>query len=244
MNDVPRPLFDHLGELRRCLLSAIVAWLAAAAACFAYAGPVLQWLIRPPVEKLVFTSPAEPFFAYFKVSFLLASLFVFPWWLYQAWRFLSVALKPKERRLFWELLPVSYSLFLGGIALGLGVVCPTAMRFLLSFATERIVPFLTLNAYLSFVGWVSIGLGLFFQFPVILFVLGGLGVVTPATFNGYRRHVFLGLLIAATFVSAGSVVDQVIIAVPAYALFELTLLAMRLKGYGSRPAVEVVRTRS
>lgn len=228
MQDLPLPFWEHFRELRRRLLLGLAGWLAASALCFQFTDRVLHWLLQPPLERLVFTSPAEPFFAYFKLCFLLGLLFAFPWILYQAWSFIAVALKPGERRVFWELIPVAYGLFLAGCALALKVVVPMAMRFLLSFSSDQLVPFITLGSYLSFVGLTTLGLGLFFQFPVLLYVLASLGIVRPESFRGYRRHVLLGLLLAAALISSGPF-DQVLIALPAYLLFEATLLLLRLK---------------
>lgn len=233
MQDIPRPFWDHLQDLRRALALALGGWLFASIACFNFAGSALAWLMQPPLERLVFTSPAEPFFAYLKLAGFLGFVLAFPWIVYQIWRFIAVALKPDERRVFWELIPVSYALFLGGGALGLFVICPIAMRFLLSFSSATLVPFITLGSYLSFVGWTSLGLGLFFQFPLALFLLASLGLVTAESFSGYRRHVLLGFLAAAALASTGPI-DQVMIAVPAYLLFELSLLLIRLRGRTGR----------
>lgn len=228
MHDLPLPFWDHCRDLRRVLLYSLAGWLLASALSFHWADAALRWLLRPPLERLIFTSPAEPFFAYFKLSFLLGFVLAFPWILYQVWSFIAVALRPGERKVFWELIPAAYALFLGGCLLGLKVVVPAAMRFLMSFAGPQLVPYITLGSYLSFVGATSLGLGLFFQFPVLMFVLASLGILRPESFAGTRRAVLLGLLVAAAFVSAGPL-DQVMIALPAYLLFEATLLGLKLK---------------
>jgi len=103
-----------------------------------------------------------------------------------------------------------------------------AMQFLMSFSGPQLMPMISLGSYLSFIGYTALGLGLFFQFPVVLFVLASLGIIRPESFNGYRRHVLLGLLVVAALIST-SPLDQVMIAVPAYVLFETTLLFLRLR---------------
>jgi len=228
MQDLPRPFWDHFRDLRKTLIYSLAGWLAASAVCLQFSDRVLHWLLQPPLEKLVFTTPWEPFFAYFKLAGILGLIVSFPWILYHLWSFISVALKPGERKVFWELIPVAYGLFLGGCALSIKVVLPMAMRFLMSFSGPQLVPFITLGSYLSFIGYTSLGLGLFFQFPIVLYVLASLGIIRPESFNGYRRHVLLGLLVLAALISTGPL-DQVMIAVPAYILFEATLLVLRLR---------------
>lgn len=173
----------------------------------------------------------EPFMAQMKISFIIGIIITFPWLLYQTWRFVAPGLKVKERRLLLQLIPACYALFLMGGAMGFFVAAPLGLKFLMSYSTPYLMPYITLNNYLSYVGYLTLGTGALFQFPIVLFALSFLGILPYTTLAKYRRHTFLGILIAAAVITPSpDITGQVLIAIPTYLLFELTLLAMRFAG--------------
>lgn len=229
--DPPRPLLEHLDELRTRLISALSGWGLATVVAYALYPRLLPLLIRPPLTQLVYTSPVEPFFAQLKVSFVLGVILSFPWLLYQAGAFVSVGLKAAERRMLYRLIPAAYLLFLAGGALGLLGAGPIGLKFLLTYSTPQVVPYITLSSYLGYMSYVTLGLGLLFQLPIVLFVLAALGVVQSSTLTHYRRHAVLMILIAAAAITPGpDIVSQLLIAAPTYLLYELSVLAVRLTG--------------
>lgn len=229
--DIPRPFFDHLEDLQRCLLRALAGLGIAVAACYTLFPRILKLLLRPPVDKLVYTSPTEPFFAHCKLALIGGILVSFPWILYQAWRFISPGLKPRERRVLFNLIPAAYALCLLGGAFGLFVAAPLGLKFLMSYSSAQLIPYLTLSAYLGYLSYMTLGLALLFQLPLLLFALALLGMVRASSLAGYRRHVLLGLLVlAAVITPSPDIYGQILIALPTYVLFEISLLAMRLQG--------------
>ena len=233
LRDPPRPLFDHLDELRTRLIRALGGWGLATAAAYGAFPRLLDLLLRPPVERLAFTSPAEPFFAQVKVSMAVGLLVSFPWLAWQAGRFVSVGLEPSERRAVARLVPASYALFLLGGALGLFGAGPLGLKFLLSYSGPRLIPLITIDAYLGYVCWLTLGLAFLFQLPIVLYALSWLGLVSADSLRGYRRHAALALLVAAAALTPGpDIVSQLLVAVPAYVLFELSLVAMRVARRG------------
>lgn len=230
-SDLPRALGEHIEELRSRLLVCLAAWLACSATAYAFSPRVLELLVRPPVEKLVFLTPTEPFFAILKLSLALGLLAALPLWLHQAWGFVSIGLEPGERRTLLSLLPPAYALFLLGTVFGLKVLVPLSMRFLMSFQGPQLVPYLGLSSYLGFVATLSLGTGLLFQLPVAMAVLSSLGLVSWKTLSAHRKHAFLALLILAALLTPGpDVVSQLALALPAYLLFEISVLVARLAG--------------
>lgn len=231
VNDPPRPLLEHLEELRTRLINALGGWFAATLVAYALYPKFLPLLIRPPIDRLVFTSPIEPFFTQMKVSLIGGIVIGFPWLLYQAGCFVSVGLRPEERKWLFRLIPGSYLLFLLGGSLGLFVAGPIGLKFLLAFSTPQLVPYITLSSYLGYLSYLTLGLGLLFQLPIVLFVLASLGVLNLSTLTRLRRHAVLGILVAAAVITPGpDIFSQVLIAVPTYLLYELSILAVRLSG--------------
>lgn len=202
--------------------------------CAAYA--LFPWimplLIRPPVEKLVFTSPMEPFIVQMKLSAVLGFAATLPWILYQLWRFVAPGLKPTERKALRHLIWPAYALFLAGGSLGWAVAAPIGLRFLMSFQTSYLIPYITLSSYLGYLSFLVLGTGLVFELPIVLFVLVSIGLVKRETLGHYRRHVFLGLLIVAAIITPSpDISGQLLVAIPAYLLYEVSILALWL----SRP---------
>jgi len=230
-DDPPRPLLSHLDDLRSCIVRAAAGWFAGT--CLAYAAfpKILPLLIRPPIEKLVFTSPMEPFLVQMKLSAVLGFGATLPWIMYQSWRFVAPGLKPGERGALRSLIWPSYALFLAGGALGLAVAAPLGLRFLLSFQTSYLVPYITLSSYLGYVSFLVFGTGFVFQLPIVLFVLVSIGLVKRETLRRYRRHVLLGLLVVAAVITPSpDITGQLLVALPAYLLFELSMLVLWLGG--------------
>ncbi|MBI4345528.1 MAG: twin-arginine translocase subunit TatC [Elusimicrobia bacterium] len=229
--DKPRPLLEHLEELRERLIAALAGWFAATVVAYAAYPKFFPYLVRPPVTQLVFTSPVEPFFVQCKVALVGGILLSFPWLLYQAWRFVALGLRAEERRWLLRLIPAAYALFLTGGAIGLFGVGPMGLRFLLSYSTPQLVPYITLSSYLGFLSYLTLGLAILFQLPVALFVLATLGMLRLSTLTQHRRHAFVGILIAAALITPSpDVFGQLLVALPTYLLYELSILFVWLSG--------------
>lgn len=152
----------------------------------------------------------------------------FPVYLYQMWRFVEVALEWKERSLVIMVVPAATVLFLLGMGLSLFIVAPIAVKFLLNFSSPYLRPMISLNAYLSFLIWMMIGFGVFFQLPLIIVVLSRVGIVNPYNLGRYRKHVLVGILVVAAVLTPGpDIFSQLFLSVPSYLLFEISLIIAR-----------------
>lgn len=228
--DSLQPLTHHLEELRRRILICLAWTLLFSAGGYFCVGPILNWLAKP-VGEFVFTAPTEAFFIHIKVALGAGCVSAFPVWVYQAWRFVGRALAIKERTLFIGVFPFAIGFFLIGSALALFVVTPAAVKFLLSYATPTLKPMISLSDYLSFVFWMIIGFGVFFQLPLVIVTLARTGVVAPESFAAYRKYVIVGIVLAAALLTPGpDVFSQMVLAVPSYLLFEVSLIIARRLG--------------
>lgn len=226
VDDPQQPFTEHLVELRSRLIVSLIALGLGTAVAYHWSSFLLSWLARP-AGGLVFTAPAEAFMTRLKVAAFAGFLLTLPILLTQAWLFVARAMKPEARRAALRLLPLSYLLFLFGVALALCVVVPTATRFLLSYGSEDIRPMMTLSAYMAFATQLSAAFGCVFQVPLVLLALGRLGVVNRSGCASRRPYIYLLAFIGAAFLSPGpDVFSQVALALPFVLLFELTLLVM------------------
>ena len=219
------PFTQHLVELRERIIWSLVILLVGAGAAFRFSEPFLNWLAKP-VGQLVFIAPAEAFHTRFKLAFYGGFLLTLPLLLHQVWLFVARAFSKQWRLRLLTMLPLSYGLFMGGVALCLYLVVPAAVKFFLSYASEGVRPLITLSAYLSFVTTLSLAFGVVFQFPLVLYTLNWMGILDKKALLPHRRLVyFISFVIPAFFTP--DIVGQCSLAGCTIVLFELSLLAMR-----------------
>ena len=224
-DDPALPFTDHLIELRRRVIAALLIWGVGSAAFFEYSDRFLDWIARP-AGQLVFIAPAEAFHTRMKLALYGGLLLTLPLLLHQVWLFVARALDRRWRRRLLAMVPVSYGLFMAGVALGIFVVVPAAMRFFLSYGSAGVKPFISLSAYLGLVETLSLAFGAVFQFPLVLYILDWMGILEKKQLEPHRRVVYLAWFIVSALL-APDVVGQVCLAACAIVLFELSLSAMR-----------------
>ena len=224
--------FEHFDELRRRLIKSLVAVIVAACLFYPFVDSVLAFLIRP-VGRVVFTSPSDAFVARFMLVVWGGVIFALPVILYQFWRFVSAGLKAHERKYVVFFAPLSLALFFAGSAFGYFVMIPVGMKFLLGFATDFMVPMITVQNYLSFVTTLVLAFGVTFELPLALMFLAKIGVVTPAFLAQKRRHAIVIILIVSAVITPPDAVSQMIMALPLVVLYELGIIVSR---FVHRPA--------
>lgn len=230
MHDRPMTIVEHLEELRRRLLIAFAALGVGAVIGFAFVDRVLNLLIRQlQVPHVVFFAPAEALFIRIKIALLLGVFIGLPVILYQLWAFIAVGLTGTERRAAMGLLPPSLVLFALGAAFGLFVIMPLGVRVLLGYQTERLQPMLAVGPALSFLMAFVLAFGFIFQLPIVVVFLTRIGIITPATLVTGRRYAMVGIVVLSALLTPGTdVVSQLLMAVPTYALYEISIWLARM----------------
>lgn len=221
--DERRPLLEHLEELRRRLGICLLAAAAGAILTFGARAPIMAWLLAP-VGRVVFTTITEPFMAQLKLAGWGGLLLAMPMILWQAWGFLAVALRSEERRAIGRWLPLSVVLFAAGAWLGLSALVPVTVRFFLSFASDTVVPMLSISQYLGFVGSLMLACGAIAQTPLVIAVLARLGIVTPGFLWYHWRGAVVGsFVVAAVATPTPDIVTQTLLAGPLLGLYALSI---------------------
>ncbi len=243
MDDRPMTIVEHLEELRRRLLLAFAALGVGTAVGFLFVDRVLNYLIHMiGVERIVFLAPAEAFLIRLRIALFTGVFVGLPVILYQLWAFVAVGLTRAERRTVMMLLPPSLALFVAGAAFGLFVIMPLGLRILLSYQTEALQPLLAVGPTLSFVTLFIIAFGFVFQVPIVVLLLARFGVVSPATMTSTRRYVIALIVVVSAVLTPPDPLTLFLMALPMYALFELSLWIARLLAprprAGIEPAVE------
>jgi sec-independent protein translocase protein TatC len=205
-------LLEHLEELRRRLIYALVAIVVGFGLAWNYAEAIFKLMERPIIEalranqlseRLVYTSPTEPFNIYLKIG-LIAGIFVAsPAILYQVWMFL-----------FFTVL-----LFLSGGYFGYRIVYPAALTFLIDYGRE-FQPMITVGEYTDLFLTVVAGLGIVFELPTLVFFLALMGVVDAGfLWRNIRYAVLIMFFVAAILTPTTDILNLCIFAGPLLVLY-------------------------
>jgi len=241
MNDHAMTIVEHLEELRRRLLIAFAALGVGTAIGWWFVDRVIDFLVRQlQVSQVVFFAPTEALFIRLKIALLIGVFIGLPVILYQLWMFVAVGLTHTERRAVVGLLPPSIILFLAGAAFGLFVIMPVGIRVLLSYQTETLKPMLAISPALSFLMAFVLAFGFVFQLPIVIVFMARLGLVTPATLAAGRRYAIVGIVVLSALLTPGTdVVSQMLMAIPTYVLYEISIWLARLVAPKALPDVQV-----
>lgn len=228
MSGEPMPLHGHLKDLRKALVVSGLSLLAGSFVIFLAWGDWLFQHLTAPIRSLdvavISIRVTEIFMTKIKLSLLAGFAATFPVILIQIWWFLSPALTRKEKKTAAVLVPAAILLFAAGLSFAYFTVFPLAVRFLLLMATEGLTPMITVGEYLSFTVAFFIPFGIAFEMPLAVYLLGRLGIISPAALSRNRKYALLLVLVAAAALTPGpDVASQLMMAVPVYLLYELSI---------------------
>jgi sec-independent protein translocase protein TatC len=243
INDKEMPLLEHLAELRKRLLWSAAAFLLAFVACYHFAPRIYEFLAAPLAHaleargekpQLIYTALYEAFFTYIKVAIFAAAFVSFPVIATQLWMFIAPGLYKKEKMAMLPFLLVTPVLFFAGGALAYYVIFPTAWKFLLSFqdtgsgSDVQIQLMAKVSDYLNIVMKLIFAFGLSFELPVLLTLLGKVGILTSASLRKYRRYAYVGCFVLAAVLTPPDILTQCLLAGPLIFLFEVSVVAVRM----------------
>jgi len=225
-------LVEHLDELRSRVIVIAISVVVAGVLGFFLSEPIIE-LLRAPLpdgqDRLVQLGIGELLGVRLKVALYVGIGLSVPVILYELWRFVTPGLTRHERRFIWPLLAGAIALFVLGIGLGY-LVMPYAVQFLLSLTLPGVDPLLRLSDYVTFTLTVMLAFGLAFQFPIVLLLLGRVGILSYSFLSRRRRQaVLLIVLFAVIATPGGDPLSSAVLSLVMYALFEATLQLMRTR---------------
>lgn len=226
-------LVDHLTELRDRVVKSIIAIALGGVLGFLVSDFVVGLLYRalpegsPPLQVF---SPGDAFAIRLRISLVIGIILAMPVLLYQLWAFISPGLTDRERRAVGPWVPLSLAFFALGVVIA-WVVLPFAVTFLTGFLTSDMEFLPSAREYFDFVSTMFLAFGLVLQFPILLYGLSRVGIVTSKSLAGNRRIALLVIAIfAASATPGGDLVSPLILGGTMYALFEGTIFAIRRSG--------------
>ena len=236
------PLLDHLIELRRRIIWSLIAFVICFGVCFAFARYIYAFLTWPlaealkgqPNDHLIYTALYETFFTYVKVGMFGGICLAFPFIAAQLWLFIAPGLYRNERKAFYPFLIASPILFIMGGAFVFFVMLPYAIHFFLSYQTPDAVGGLGIQLqakvadYLDFVTTLIFGFGLCFQLPVLLSLLGRVGIVSSAQLRSMRRYAIVGLVALSAVFTPPDPYSMLSLMIPLIGLYEISIWCVKL----------------
>jgi sec-independent protein translocase protein TatC len=227
-------LGDHLDELRKRLMRALLGVAAAVTITTIYGGYLFEILCEPfhrarvaahMSPELMTVSSGESMILYFKVTLLFGVILSAPWIFWQFWKFVSAGLYAKERRYVYVLAPLSALLFMTGALLFIRFVAFLTIRYLILFdvGINYVKVECTLTNHVDFMMLMSLVFGLGFQLPLLVVGLNKLGIFTTAMMNKWRKYIVFALVITAAVLTSDPL-SLIALAVPLYVLYEMSVL--------------------
>ncbi len=220
---------DHLGELRKRIIYAVIGIFVGAGVSALFIDFIMDTaLLGPAVDNGLVLQNLRTFgqpIVFFKVVAIVGVIISFPHTLYQLWKFIAPGLYENEKSWVRVITFFTSLCFMVGIAFAYFVMIPSMLSFAASFGTEQIKNNIDINEYFSFISTILLAAGLFFELPMVSFVLSRFGMLKAKTMRKFRRHgIIVILLLAAILTPTPDPVSQLIFAIPLFFLYELSVL--------------------
>lgn len=187
-----------------------------------------QMCYSPAAVNLVTLEMGEAFLLHIKVCIFGGLILSFPVVLWELWKFIKPGLYPKEQKAANGVVVVSSFLFLLGISFGYFILAPFAINFLVGYELPMINAASNSNlikatSLINYMIMFTVPVGIIFELPIIVYYLSKMGLLTDTFMREYRRHSIVIILVVAAFVTPPDVMTQIIIGIPIYILYELSI---------------------
>lgn len=245
--------WEHLEELRRRLIRAVIAYVVGASVAWSFRDEILAWLWRPFSEAwkaqgipgdpaLNFAAPSDAFMAYLKLSLLAGVLLSAPVIFYELWGFVAPGLYAKEKKIVLPFVFFSTILFVGGGLFGWRVAFPVTFDYFLGLAGTAhdaglaIHPVVMMGEYLDFVTQMLLAFGIVFELPLFILFLSIAGIVNWLQLLRFGRWFILVAFTVGAVITPPDTTSQIVMSVPLCVLYFVSIGLAYL--FGKRPTKE------
>lgn len=217
-------LWEHVEALRRTLLWILIGVAVGVGISFTFTRQLMEYLARPigGLDKLINIQVTEGIGVYMRVALMSGIAITLPYIAFQLWLFAAPGLRPRERKMGLFGIPLATILFLIGIAFTYYLLLPSALPFLANFT--NIQQLWTANNYFGFVTALMLWIGLFFEFPLVIYILTSIGFVQPQVLaHQWRLAIVIISIIAAVITPTVDPVNMTLVMLPMSLLYFVSI---------------------
>ena len=229
--DKREAFLENLRALRRVLVVSVIGVVVLFLVLFyGFCDPLMDLLLAPVRARgisMIATAVSEALLTKFKICLVAAVVCAMPLIMQQIWSFVSPALYPHEKKMFAALFFVALLLFVGGVVFCCFFVFPLAIDLFWASAEGVASTMWSVQEYYNFVLSFVLPFGIMFELPVILYMLAKKDKVTYESLAKYRKYVVLVIAIAAAILTPPDVVSQLMLGIPMYLLYEISVQVVR-----------------
>ena len=228
-------MIQHFAELRRRILWTVVFFVVTFALGWFVAPFVLEFLTMPLFgvwddAQMLYTGITDGLMIQLSLGLLVAIMVTIPFGLWQIWAFIAPGLHKREKDFIVPIFVISPILFLTGAAFAFYILFPTVFKFFIELNEATVVPAILMPAVRDYIGF-AIGMlkvfGIAFQLPLVMVLLNRAGILARERVVKMRRYAIIIIVIAAAILTPPDVVSQLLLALPMWALFEISILFMK-----------------
>ena len=236
--------WDHLDELRSVVIKALVETVVAAAIAFCLKDQLFEVVLAPRTSDfityrllgvepfsihLMNTGLTEQFMIHLKTSMFAGVLVASPYIIYLLFHFISPALYDNERKYATLLCTSGYLMFMLGTLLNYLLIFPLTVKFLGTYqVSEDVANMLTLQSYMDTLLMMSLVMGIIFELPVVIWLLGKMGLLKASMMRMWRKHAIVAILVIAAIITPTTdAFTLFIVALPIWLLYELSIFIVK-----------------
>lgn len=232
MSEKEETYIEHLADLRKRFIKVLIFFIIVLIITFMFVPQIIDFitLTSKSVDlDLNAFNITDPLALYIKVASIIAFIVSFPYLLLQLWLFISPGLKKHEKRFVYKYIPLIFILFILGIAFSYFIIVPYYVMFSQRLAGNTDLNILVgANKYIEFIGRMVLLFGLIFQFPILVYILSYINIISSKLLINIRKYAYFALLIASAFITPPDPVSMGIALLPLALLYEISILLSKL----------------
>jgi sec-independent protein translocase protein TatC len=176
--------------------------------------------LPPEQHKLYFTSLFENFFTHLKIAGYSSLFLTSPYFFFQIWSFVAPGLHERERKWVVPFVTAATVFFIAGGAFAYFVLFPIGFKFFVSFGLPTDAPLLTIDSYYGTCLKLIFMFGAAFELPVLMILLGTLGIIDSALLRAQRRNAFMAITIVSAFIAPPDAISMLLLMAPLILMYE------------------------
>jgi sec-independent protein translocase protein TatC len=227
---------EHLEELRKTMIRVVLTLAISFFIAYGFGQEISEFLLAPlrlalsadNSGSVVYLGLLDKVLSQFQVAFWTSIIGSAPIWFFLIWRFIKPGLHGYEIKAVRPFISVGFILFCIGVCFGYFLVFPMTFQTLMQFGVQDVTATISLKDYLILASKVLVFLGIIFQLPNVMLILGFMGIVTKYTLRSFRSYVYVGFAVISSIMTPPDVITMMGLWVPLVALYEVGILAVAL----------------